>query len=207
MAATDDPAVMQQLAERVVREADRLARIVDDLLDLSHDRGARGADARAAPGARCSLPRPSTSCRPRPTPPACRFASSPEPPDVEISCDHRQLRSALVNLLDNAIKYSGPGEPVEVGARLDGDRVALVVRDHGIGIPTPRPRAHLRTLLPRRPGAQPRHRRHRPRPCDRPPRRPGARRRRHRPIARRRRFDVHAHAADRERRRRGRPKS
>ena len=61
---------------------------------------------------------------------------APEPPDVEIRCDHRQLRSALVNLLDNAIKYSEPGEPVEVGARLDGDRVALVVRDHGIGIPT-----------------------------------------------------------------------
>ena len=39
--------VVQQLAERVVREADRLARIVDDLLDLSHDRGAGGADPRA----------------------------------------------------------------------------------------------------------------------------------------------------------------
>ena len=35
MAATDDLGVLQQLAERVVRESDRLARIVDDLLDLS----------------------------------------------------------------------------------------------------------------------------------------------------------------------------
>jgi two-component system, OmpR family, sensor histidine kinase SenX3 len=61
---------------------------------------------------------------------------SPRPPDVEISCDRRQLRSALVNLVDNAIKYSEPGEPIEVGARLDGERVALVVRDHGIGIPS-----------------------------------------------------------------------
>ena len=61
---------------------------------------------------------------------------APRPPDVEIRCDHRQLRSALVNLVDNAIKYSERGEPVEIGARLDGDRVALVVRDHGVGIPT-----------------------------------------------------------------------
>jgi len=46
------------------------------------------------------------------------------------------MRSALMNLLDNAIKYSGPRQPVEVGARVVGDRIALVVRDHGIGIPT-----------------------------------------------------------------------
>ncbi|MEF2162542.1 histidine kinase dimerization/phospho-acceptor domain-containing protein, partial [Pseudomonas aeruginosa] len=35
MAATDEVVVVQQLAERVVRESDRLATIVDDLLDLS----------------------------------------------------------------------------------------------------------------------------------------------------------------------------
>ena len=38
MAATDDAAVVQQLADRVVREADRLSRIVDDLLDLSRSK-------------------------------------------------------------------------------------------------------------------------------------------------------------------------
>ena len=41
-----------------------------------------------------------------------------------------------MNLLDNAIKYSGPTQPVEIGAEIHGDRVALMVRDHGIGIPT-----------------------------------------------------------------------
>jgi two-component system sensor histidine kinase SenX3 len=41
-----------------------------------------------------------------------------------------------MNLLDNAIKYSGPCEPVEVGAEIVGDRLALLVRDHGVGIPT-----------------------------------------------------------------------
>ncbi len=60
----------------------------------------------------------------------------PEPPDLEIFCDPRQMRSALVNLLDNAIKYSGPSQPVEIGACIVDDRIAFVVRDHGIGIPT-----------------------------------------------------------------------
>ena len=67
-------------------------------------------------------------------------------------------------------------------------------RDHGVGHPVARPRPDLRALLPGRPGPQPRDRRHRPRPRDRPPRRAGARRRRHGRVARRRGLDVPAAA-------------
>ena len=56
-------------------------------------------------------------------------------PSAELVCDRRQVLSAVVNLLENAVKYSEPGEPVEVAAQLDGDRVRIDVRDHGIGIP------------------------------------------------------------------------
>jgi signal transduction histidine kinase len=53
----------------------------------------------------------------------------------EIDGDGRALQQVLVNLLDNAIKHSPVGGIVEVGL-LFGDRdVALVVRDHGEGIP------------------------------------------------------------------------
>jgi two-component system sensor histidine kinase SenX3 len=135
MAATDDANVVQQLADRVVREADRLSRIVDDLLDLSQ------IEAQEAPS-RVPIP---VSVLVQESVDLVQAAAdladvpirvTPEPPDIEIACDRRQLRSAIVNLLDNAIKYSGPQEPVEVGAQVEGDRVALCVRDHGIGIPT-----------------------------------------------------------------------
>jgi len=135
MAATDDPKVVQQLADRVVREADRLSRIVDDLLDLSQ------IEAQEAPS-RVPIP---VSVLVHESVDLVQAAAdlaevpihvTPEPPDIEIVCDRRQLRSALINLLDNAIKYSGPHEPVEIGARVEGDHVALCVRDHGIGIPT-----------------------------------------------------------------------
>jgi two-component system, OmpR family, sensor histidine kinase SenX3 len=46
------------------------------------------------------------------------------------------LRTAVLNILDNAIKYSG--EQVDVRVRLnmpDDKRIALSVRDHGVGIP------------------------------------------------------------------------
>ena len=72
------------------RRRSRCALLVDEAVDRVQAGGRRGA------GSRCIVRRS------RPT--------------SRSSCDRRQLRSALANLLDNAIKYSEPGEPVEVGA-------------------------------------------------------------------------------------------
>jgi two-component system, OmpR family, sensor histidine kinase KdpD len=44
------------------------------------------------------------------------------------------LRS-LVNLLDNAIKYSPPTAPIELSVRRDGDMIAFAVADAGPGVP------------------------------------------------------------------------
>jgi two-component system sensor histidine kinase SenX3 len=56
--------------------------------------------------------------------------------DLAINCDPTQVVSAVTNLLDNAIKYSEDGQPVEVSVRRDGDRVVIAVHDEGIGIPS-----------------------------------------------------------------------
>jgi two-component system sensor histidine kinase SenX3 len=135
MAASDDVTVVRQLAERLVREADRLAQIVDDLLDLST------IEAQEAPS-RAPIPLPVLVSEAVDLVQASAAAAGvplnvvPEPPAVEIVCDARQLRSVLLNLLDNAIKYSEPRQSVEIGARVVDDRVSFVVRDHGIGIPS-----------------------------------------------------------------------
>ena len=83
LAATDDVGVVQQLADRVVREADRLARIVDDLLDLST------IEAQEAP-TREPLPVPILIAEAVDLVQAAAAAAgvplliAPEPPDVEI---------------------------------------------------------------------------------------------------------------------------
>ena len=135
MAATDDVAVVQRLAERVVREADRLARIVDDLLDLSTIE-AQEAPTRGPMPVRLLISESVDVVQAAADAAGVPLLVGPEPPDIEIFCDPRQMRSALVNLLDNAIKYSGAEQPVEIGACVADDRIAFVVRDHGIGIPT-----------------------------------------------------------------------
>src|ERR1700687_4003788 len=46
------------------------------------------------------------------------------------------MEQVLTNRLDNAIKYSPEGGPIEVVvSRPTGDRMEIAVRDHGIGIP------------------------------------------------------------------------
>jgi K+-sensing histidine kinase KdpD len=54
---------------------------------------------------------------------------------VPVECDEERVRQVLVNLVDNAIKYSPDGGEVEVAlTRLDGV-VRFEVRDRGLGIP------------------------------------------------------------------------
>jgi signal transduction histidine kinase len=74
------------------------------------------------------------------------------PPGLAVWAEPMRVRQILVNLLTNAVKYSGPGTPVEVSARLiahapraGGRRskdarppagmVEIAVRDYGFGIP------------------------------------------------------------------------
>lgn len=55
-------------------------------------------------------------------------------PGIEIVGDKFALSSMINNLVENAIKYSGPCEVVEVKLRRKEQSVHLMVADHGIGI-------------------------------------------------------------------------
>ena len=65
---------------------------------------------------------------------------------VKVAGDREELRSAISNVLDNAIKYSG--EKVDIQVELSTEtpkKVSVRVRDHGIGIP----RAELKQVFKR----------------------------------------------------------
>jgi PAS domain S-box-containing protein len=50
-------------------------------------------------------------------------------------CDAGKVRQVLINLLDNAIKYSDPGGRVEVSVFEEGEEAVVRVADTGVGIP------------------------------------------------------------------------
>jgi signal transduction histidine kinase len=54
---------------------------------------------------------------------------------VDVLGDREELRGAIINLLDNAVKFSGDLVDVDVRVTCDGQRVRLSVRDRGPGLP------------------------------------------------------------------------
>jgi two-component system cell cycle sensor histidine kinase PleC len=54
---------------------------------------------------------------------------------VRIVADRRALKQILLNLLSNAMKFTPPGGRVLIRGKAVGDRVAITIRDTGIGIP------------------------------------------------------------------------
>lgn len=67
------------------------------------------------------------------------LADIPEPPTVRplVMADENKLRQVLANLIGNAVRYTPPGSPLEIGVSVDPDRrvAVLSVIDHGEGIP------------------------------------------------------------------------
>jgi two-component system sensor histidine kinase KdpD len=51
-----------------------------------------------------------------------------------VECDAVLIERVLVNLLENAGKYTPPQTPVEIAVRAAGDELLVSVRDHGPGV-------------------------------------------------------------------------
>lgn len=129
-----DPDVVARLSSRMITEADRASRTVDDLLELSRIEfgdDAEMADLAAAEVIGEAVGRISSAAEHAGI--DLQVASDPQ---VRLLGDRRQLVSAVFNLLDNAVKYSPAGAQVMVRAECGGDgRVRLSVADDGVGIP------------------------------------------------------------------------
>jgi signal transduction histidine kinase len=55
---------------------------------------------------------------------------------IQVCCDRSQIETALINLLENALKFTPAGGQVQVGASGDVAAVEIWVKDNGPGIPT-----------------------------------------------------------------------
>lgn len=124
----------RQLTDRLMIETDRMTTTIDDLLALSriesstetYDEAVVVQEIIADAVARTRVLAETTGIQ----------VGALTPDDlITMQGNRTQLVTALVNLVENAIKYSSAGDSVSVRTRVEGDTVALVVQDTGRGIP------------------------------------------------------------------------
>ena len=134
LADEPDPDVMRRLAARITMEAERAGRLIDGLLDLSRiEAGGAGGNDTLDIG--LVVAAAVERVEPLAQQLGVDLATEPASAASTVRGDERQLVSAVVNLLENAVKYSDQHSAVEVEAASAGGWVDVVVRDRGIGIP------------------------------------------------------------------------
>jgi two-component system sensor histidine kinase SenX3 len=129
-----DSTVMRRLATRMKEEADRVAAIVDGLLDLGRAEAEERPIREPVPigliiGSALDKVRPLAQRS------VVRLEVADTGPTVDVMGDRRQLIGAVTHLLENAVKYSAAGGAVRIDATAEGDWVSVLVKDSGIGIP------------------------------------------------------------------------
>jgi len=133
--AIEQPEDARRFLGIIARHADRLHSIVEDLLSLS--RIEQGVE-------RGEIPLESNPVRPsvQAAIQACQMRADEKnitvrlnvAEDVRAWTNPPLLEQAVVNLVDNAIKYSEPDKQVLVEAAATGGEVYLIVKDEGCGI-------------------------------------------------------------------------
>jgi two-component system phosphate regulon sensor histidine kinase PhoR len=131
--AKDDPAFAGKLIDGLHRNAERLARIIADLLDLSRLEAGQYRIERAPvevlPAAQQAVAALERNAAAKQVSLQIEVA-----PELRVTGDAKALDQILVNLIDNAIKYTPASGHVWVRARpLDGT-VRIIVADDGPGI-------------------------------------------------------------------------
>lgn len=128
-----DAETRRELAETAYGEAERLNRLVGNLLDMSRlESGSirispQPCDVQDVIGAALNA----TSARLEGHPVEVVI-----PPDLPmVTIDYVLINQVLINLLDNAAKYSPESGPIRISAARQGDGLRIAIEDSGPGIP------------------------------------------------------------------------
>jgi signal transduction histidine kinase/DNA-binding response OmpR family regulator len=130
-----DPATDEQARDMIDRQVRHMARLIDDLLDVSRITCGK---IQLRPGRidlAAVVARAVDSCRPLIESRNHHLEVDLPAEPITLFADPTRLEQVLANLLHNAAKYTEPGGRIWLTASVEGDAVDLRVRDSGMGMP------------------------------------------------------------------------
>ncbi|HEU5369854.1 MAG TPA: PAS domain S-box protein, partial [Ktedonobacterales bacterium] len=127
-------APVQDHVARAEHQADRLDRLVNDLLDVSRVRAGK-LEFHLEPADLASIVREAVDEQRLAAPDRSILLQFPADFRAPLLADADRLGQVVTNYLTNALKYSPADCPVEVGIQIDGQQARVWVRDEGPGLP------------------------------------------------------------------------
>jgi signal transduction histidine kinase len=134
MGRAADPAIRDEYLDTIVNESERLTRLLNNVLDFSRIEAGRKTYQFASHDLE-SIVRTATRAMHYPLARQgfeLRVDIVAGIPPVRVDAD--ALEQAILNLLANALKYSGDARKIELTLARDGEHAVVSVRDWGIGI-------------------------------------------------------------------------
>ena len=131
---TQDPTLLK-IRDILKRQVQHLSRLADDLLDIS--RIAQGKiELRKQPVSLAAIMEQAIEISaPHLKARHHQLNVTLPPATLQLDADPERLTQIVVNLLNNAAKYTEPGGRVDIEARREEDFAVVLVRDNGMGIP------------------------------------------------------------------------
>ncbi|MFI7548563.1 ATP-binding protein [Micromonospora sediminimaris] len=130
---SEDLIAARRFAERIQHESTRLGRLVQELLELTRLQGAEPQPAPEPVGVDWVISE--VIDRTRTAAAARRIEVTVEAErGLTVYGSDNQLATAVANLVENALNYSGEDTTVRIAARAAGEQVEIAVTDQGIGI-------------------------------------------------------------------------
>ena len=130
-----DKATREKGMEVIIRESERLSGLVEELLDFSRLQDGRMQLVSERMDLLAELDEAVYLFAERARTENKRLVYEENEALAPVYGDRNRLRQVFVNILDNALKYTGEGGSVTVSSQLDRERVRVIVEDTGCGIP------------------------------------------------------------------------
>ena len=134
MRVSDDPRVRERAREMVGRQAQHLARLVDDLLDVSRITRRKIVLKPSVVRLAAVVEAAIETARPLIDAQQHAFKVDLPPQDLWLAVDSVRIAQAVGNLLHNAAKFTPRGGHIALSARRDGNDLRILVTDDGVGV-------------------------------------------------------------------------